>query len=152
MARIPLCWSCVQDLTEKNVLAPISGTKQCRSERRFEKLDFHWPPQGPHFLVLCPRLGRKHWPPPPLLKKTRPALRLVWRCWIFVAHGRDLTFSAWAPHCGENICSPTTLLRKTRQALRLVWKYWIFVARDRDLTFSSWVPDWGEHICPHTPG
>ena len=56
---------------------PISEKHKAGSEACLEMFDFRSPWQEPHFLVLGPRLGRKHFSPHPFLKKTRQALRLV---------------------------------------------------------------------------
>ena len=63
-----------------------------------DMLQFLRPWLGPHFLVLCPRLGRKHLCPHPFSKTKIQAPKLAWTCEPFLANGHDLTFSS----CGPN--------------------------------------------------
>ena len=64
------------------------------------------PWQGPHFPVLCPRLGRKHLSPHPFSKRRARVPKLAWTCEIFLAHGQDLTFPSCVQGLGEKICPP----------------------------------------------
>ena len=118
---------------------PVSEKKQASSEACLEMLDFRSPWQRPHFLVLSPRLGRKHLPPHPFLKKTRQAVRLVWKCWIFVAHGRDLTLL----FCGQvraGTFVPAHISEKTTADAEAHWPHLDFYRSGRCHLFPVWLP------------
>ena len=118
---------------------PVSEKNQAGCETCLEMLDFRSPWQDPHFLVMSPIFERKHLLPHPCLKKSTPAPRLVWKCWICSAHEKGFTLL----FCGQvraGTFVPAHISEKTTADAEAHWPHLDFYRSGRCHLFPVWLP------------
>ena len=94
------------------VTTPRFEKKNAWSAARLEKSSFRRPWQGPHFPVLCPRLGPKYSTPRPFQKKSTLAKKMARHVNFFQPMTRTSLCSIVSQVCAETFVT-TAISEKT---------------------------------------